>query len=336
MGTCLYRSAGAPSGGTMCQVRFQQRQYPEGASRVVTEDFCPIVQATVLQNLLAPVASIVCGEFVNRAPRSGVADIRTVRTGQVPGFDGCKGEKYQLQKSGARASSSTRRAAIMAERETSSLSAVLPDCVRAIFSRPHLSRQVRNRPSRKVEHEYSDMAFCTEKLISDRSSTPEGAIQVPGPGTRLLGRDFILACPSPSAGWTLIVDNPCTIGAVLMSQDATLCNQPIMLRTLLPLVHHLLQCRSSGVIRDQIKPVLFLDLTAPDRDRASMELPQFAYVVAPVINSPDGPRIGNPNCGNQQAATVPSRSGLRASPPTSRRNSKHDRCMYPPHPGSWT
>ncbi|PYH32693.1 uncharacterized protein BO87DRAFT_408148 [Aspergillus neoniger CBS 115656] len=314
MGTYLYRSAGAPSGGTMCQVRPQQRQYLEGASRQVTEDFCLRRtesindRATVLQNLLAPVAGIVCGEFVNRAPRSGIADIRTVRTGQKPGFDGCKGEKYQLQKSGARAT---------------------------IFLRPHSSRQVRNRPSRKVEHEYSDMAFCTEKLISDRSSTPEGAIQVPGPGTRLLGREFILACPSPSAGWTLIVDNPCTIGVVLMSRDATLCNQPIMLRTVLPLVHHLLQCRSIGVIPDQIRPALFLDLTAPDRDRASMDLPQFAYVVAPVINSPDGPRIGNPNCGNQQAATVP-RSGLGSSPPTSRRNSKNGRCIYPPQPGSWT
>ncbi|OJZ91575.1 hypothetical protein ASPFODRAFT_55278 [Aspergillus luchuensis CBS 106.47] len=268
MGTYLYRSAGAPSGGTMCQVSFQQRQYLEGASRQVTEDFC--LRRTG-------------GEFVNRAPRSGIADFRTVRTGQVPGFDGCKGEKYQLQKSGARA---TR------------------------FLRPHSSRQVRNRPSRKVEHEYSDMAFCTavsvRKLISDRSSTPEGAIQVPGPGTRLLGREFILACPSPSAGWTLIVDYPCTIGG-----------------------------RSIGVIPDQIRPALFLDLTAPDRDRASMDLPQFAYVVAPVINSPDGPRIGNPNCGNQQAATVP-RSGLGSSPPTSRRNSKNGRCIHPPQPGSWT
>ncbi|RAK85805.1 hypothetical protein BO79DRAFT_231162 [Aspergillus costaricaensis CBS 115574] len=291
MGTYLYRSAGAPSGGTMCQVSFQQRQYLEGASRQVTENFCLRRtesindRATVLQNLLAPVASIVCGEFVNRAPRSGIADIRT--------------------------------------------------CATAIFLRPHSSRQVRNRPSRKVEHEYSDMAFCTEKLISDRSSTPEGAIQVPGPGTRLLGREFILACPSPSAGWTLIVDNPCTIGVVFMSRDATLCNQPIMLRTVLPLVHHLLQCRSIGVIPDQIRPALFLDLTAPDRDRASMDLPQFAYVVAPVINSPDRPRIGNPNCGNQQAATVP-RSGLGSSPPTSRRNSKNGRCIYPPQPGSWT
>ncbi|OJJ76635.1 hypothetical protein ASPBRDRAFT_415730 [Aspergillus brasiliensis CBS 101740] len=49
-------------------------------------------------------------------------------------------------------------------------------------------------------------------LISDRSSTPEGAIQVPGPGTRLLGREFVLACPSLSAEWTLIVGNPCAMG----------------------------------------------------------------------------------------------------------------------------
>ncbi|PWY61892.1 hypothetical protein BO83DRAFT_404251 [Aspergillus eucalypticola CBS 122712] len=280
--------------GRKLWVSFQQRQYLEGASRAESIND----RATVLQNLLAPVASIVCGEFVNRAPRSGIADIRTVRTGQVPGFDGCKGEKYQLQKSGARAS-----------------------CATAIFLKPHSSRQVRNRPSRKVEHEYSDMAFCT-----GTSSFSLGAIQVPGPGTRLLGRVFILACPSPSAGWTLIVDNPCTIGGR---------PYPIMLRTVLPLVHHLLQCRSIGVIPDQMRPALFLDLTAPDRDRASMDLPQFAYVVAPVINSPYGPRIGNPNCGNQQAATGP-RSGLGLSPPTLRRNSEDGRCIYPPQPGSWT